>query len=270
MKKFFKYFCILCTCVFLYLMCDAFLSDDDTTTNQEVVDDDDYDDEYDDEDEYDDDEYAEDWDVDDAVESLKEEFDINDKDTKALIIAILEALKEDGSEIKTTDSKKTAENKTSDSKKTDTKTAKPAETQKPAKPAETAKPTEPKPAETKPVATQATGNRKVTAITGADYKNKLADYTASKTAAKKGVNAVVLVYLPSDKSCNMMLESLNSLANEFPKLDLYSMKLQECVELAKAYGMKELPMLIVLKDGKLEFHAGSLQTESLRAFLQKY
>lgn len=140
------------------------------------------------------------------------------------------------------------------------KADKPASTAKTDKPATTTKTDKP----------ATTAKRKVTTITGADYKSKLADYSASTTAGKKGVNAVVLVYLPTDDKCNQMLESMSTLANEFPKLDLYAIKFQEGVDLAKAYGLKELPQLIVVRNGKVELHKGYLQTESLRSFLQKY
>lgn len=321
MKKFFKYFAILCTCFFLYCLCEVIMEDDTTSTVQEEQVSDDYydDEEVDDEDDYyDDEDYDTSWSVEDMVKELKEEIGVKDKDSEELIAAILKALKEDGGEIlsnKTSDkssaSATTKKDKPSANAKQDTKPAAPAkEETKPAaapakqetKPAATPAKEETKPAatpakqETKPAATPAkeetkpatqkptptatassntkpaatAGNRKVKAITGAEYKSKLADYTASKTAGKKGVKAAVLVYLPTDKSCNNMLESMNTLANEFPTLDLYSIKLQECIELAKAYGVKELPLLIIVKDGKVELHTGYLQTESLRTFLKKY
>ena len=288
MKKFFKYFSILCTCFFLYCLCEVIMEDGTTSpVQEEQVSDDYYDDEeVDDEDDYyDDEDYDTSWSVEDMVKELKEEIGVKDKDSEELIAAILKALKEDGGEIlsnKTSDkssaSATTKKDKPSANAKQDTKPAAPAkeETKPAAAPAkQETKPTTQKPtptatasSNTKPAATA--GNRKVKAITGAEYKSKLADYTASKTAGKKGVKAAVLVYLPTDKSCNNMLESMNTLANEFPTLDLYSIKLQECIELAKAYGVKELPLLIIVKDGKVELHTGYLQTESLRTFLKKY
>lgn len=116
----------------------------------------------------------------------------------------------------------------------------------------------------------ATANRKVTAITGETYKSKLADYSASTTSAKKGVNAAVLIYLATDANCNKMLESMSTVANDVPNIDLYSINLVEGSALAKAYGLKTLPVLLVLRNGKVELHNGYLQTESLRSYLQQY
>lgn len=287
MKKFFTVVGVICTCVLLYWTCEALLEDDNETTDEYVDEDYDDDDEYyDDDDEYydedDDEDYDDKWTVAEKMEEMEDEFDMKDSETSALVESILAAFKEDGDEIKTTkpaESAKPAAEKPAATpakpaeKPAKTPSTKPAEEKKaatPAKPAEEKKAATPaKPANEKPAATTAT-NRKVKSITGADYKAKLADYTASKTNAKKGANGIVLVYLPSNKKCNEMVESMNKLANEFPNLDLYTTKLQECVDLAKAYAFKELPVLIVVRNGKVELHTGYLKTESLREFLKKY
>ena len=107
----------------------------------------------------------------------------------------------------------------------------------------------------------------VSSLTESSYRTKVADYTVSKTSAKKGINAVVLVYSDQYDKSVTMLKYFKEVCSTNEFYNYYSLELSSAENLVSAYQLTEVPVLIVASNSKISIKVGTLGKDSLKEFL---
>jgi len=91
-----------------------------------------------------------------------------------------------------------------------------------------------------------------------------------KQEAAKGV-ALVDFYADWCGPCKMIGPVLEEISNERDDFNILKVNVDECREIAMEYGVRNIPTLIVLKDGKeVDRHIGFVPKPSLIQLVEKH
>lgn len=110
--------------------------------------------------------------------------------------------------------------------------------------------------------------KKITAINNSSFRNKVANYSASTTSCGKNVKAVVLLYSDKYEISIKMLNEMKSIINDYD-YNFYSLKLEDGLEVVKAYELTDVPTLIVASDGEIFIKKGYISSANLGSVLNR-
>lgn len=110
--------------------------------------------------------------------------------------------------------------------------------------------------------------KKITAINNSSFRNKVANYSASTTSCGKNVKAVVLLYSDKFELSIKMLNEMKSIINDYD-YNFYSLKLEDGLEVVKAYELTDVPTLIVASDGEIFIKKGYISSANLGSVLNR-
>lgn len=109
-------------------------------------------------------------------------------------------------------------------------------------------------------------NKKLTSINNTSFKSKVANYKTSTTTCGKNVNSVVVLYSDKYELSIKMINEVKGIVNDYD-YNFYSLKLEDGLEVVKAYGLTDVPTLIVATNGKIYTKKGYLSSSDLGSFL---
>lgn len=108
--------------------------------------------------------------------------------------------------------------------------------------------------------------KKIVAINNNSFKTKIANYKSSTSSCGRNVNAVVLLYSDKYELSTKMLSEMKGIINDYD-FDFYSLKLQDGLEVVKAYELTDVPTLIIATDGEIIKKKGYLSSSDLSSLL---
>lgn len=110
--------------------------------------------------------------------------------------------------------------------------------------------------------------KKITAINNSSFRNKVANYSATTTSCGKNVKAVVLLYSDKFELSIKMLNEMKEIINDYD-YNFYSLKLEDGLEVVKAYELTDVPTLIVASDGEIFIKKGYISSANLGSVLNR-
>jgi len=113
---------------------------------------------------------------------------------------------------------------------------------------------------------------KVIAIGKREFKDKIYDYTFSKEWSYKGDSpAVIDFYADWCRPCKMVAPILGDLSEEYDgQVKFYKVNTEKDPELAKAFGISNIPTLMFIKPGEKPFMVrGAQSSRALKGYVDR-
>jgi thioredoxin 1 len=105
-------------------------------------------------------------------------------------------------------------------------------------------------------------------LTVEEFKDLVMDFSVSEKF--KGKRPACIDYKANwCQPCKMLARTFESIEDQYPHVDFYSLDIDECYEVAQHFNIKSIPQVMYINDNGYNIEIGNKSTESIKEQLSK-